>query len=233
MRTTIFSIALLMSTATASVCAQTTATEIAQAATNHLKTFADEQAERGYQVTYKPGKIDSRIALASCDQPLAVEFTGDPWRSTHPSLQVACEGERPWRMFVTASVSIQGPALVAARPLARGERLTPDLVTTQSMEVNASRRGVLTETEAVAGMEVRRPINAGSLITPDLLAAPDAVERGDHVIITAKSGAFSVSSRGKALANASVGEQVLVENLRSNRTVRANVVAPGRVEIPM
>ena len=101
------------------------------------------------------------------------------------------------------------------------------------MEVNASRRGVLTDADAVAGMEVRRPINAGSLITPDLLAAPDAVERGDHVIITAQSGAFSVSSRGKALGNASVGEQVLVENLRSSRTVRANVVAPGRVEIPM
>ena len=233
MRTTIFRIVLLISASTASVCAQTTATEITQAATDHLKTFAADQAKRGYEVIFEPGKIDSRIALANCDQPLAVKFAGDPWRSTHPSLQVACEGDRPWRMFVTASVSIQGPALVAARPLARGERITPDLVNTRSMEVNASRRGVLTEADAVAGMEVRRPINSGSLITPDLLAAPDAVERGDHVIITAKSGAFSVSSRGKALANASIGEQVLVENLRSSRTVRANVVAPGRVEIPM
>lgn len=233
MRTTIFRIVLLMSASTASVFAQTTATEIAQAATDHLNAFAEEQARHGYEVSFEPGRVDSRIALASCDQPLAVKFVGDPWRSTHPSLQVACEGERPWRMFVTASVSIQGPALIAARPLARGERITPELVSTRSMKVNASRRGVLTEPDAVAGMEVRRPINAGSLITPDLLAAPDAVERGDHVIITAKSGAFSVSSRGKALANASVGEQVLVENLRSSRTVRANVVAPGRVEIPM
>jgi flagellar basal body P-ring formation protein FlgA len=71
------------------------------------------------------------------------------------------------------------------------------------------------------------------VITPDLLTAPDAVERGDHVIITAKSGAFEVTSRGKALANGSVGEQVLIQNLRSARTVRANVIAPGRVEIPM
>lgn len=233
MRTTIFGIALLLSGIATGVSAKTTAAEIEQAATAFLQRFADVQADQGYNVTFEPGTVDSRLALASCDQPLAVEFTGDPWRSSHPSLQVACEGKRPWRMFVTASVAIHGPALVAARPLARGERVTGDMVTTQSVQVNASRRGVLKASDTVEGMEVRRPINAGSLITPDLLSAPDAVERGDHVIIVAKSGAFSVSSRGKALANASVGEQVLVENLRSSRTVRANVVAPGRVEIPM
>lgn len=233
MRTTIFSIALLMSGVTGSAVAQTSAMEIEQAATDYLTAFAKAQSEQGYKVTFEPGTVDNRLALASCEQPLAVEFTGDPWRSTHPSLQVACEGKRPWRMFVTASVSINGPALVAARPLARGERITADMVTTESVVVNASRRGVLGNADDVQGMEIRRPINAGSVITPDLLSAPDAVERGDHVIIFAKSGAFSVTSRGKALANASVGEQVLVENLRSARTVRANVIAPGRVEIPM
>jgi len=80
---------------------------------------------------------------------------------------------------------------------------------------------------------MRRPVSAGTMITPDLLEAPDAVERGDHVIIIARSKTFSIRSRGKALANASVGEQVLVEKLSSARTVKGTVVAPGRVEIPM
>src|SRR5690606_7771109 len=87
--------------------------------------------------------------------------------------------------------------------------------------------------ESVSGMMMRRPVNAGTVVTPDLLEAPNAIERGDHVIITARSGSFSVSSRGKALASAGVGEQVLVENLRSSRTVKARAVGPGRVEIPM
>ena len=103
----------------------------------------------------------------------------------------------------------------------------------QSVEINSSRRGVITDSKQAIGMEVRRAVNAGSLVTPDMLSAPNAVERGDHVIITAKTGGFSVRSRGKALASASVGEQVLVENLRSSRTIRASVVAPGHVEIPM
>ena len=92
-------------------------------------------------------------------------------------------------MFVTASIEVYGPALVAARPLARGERLNASLVKEQQAQINASRRGILTDPEQITDMLVRRPVNAGSLITPDLLQAPNAVERGDHVIITAKSGA--------------------------------------------
>ncbi|MBW4936370.1 flagellar basal body P-ring formation chaperone FlgA [Marinobacter sp. F4206] len=232
MRITIFALLLLLA-GISEAGAKTTAEQIEEAATRFLERFTAQQADEGYEVSFDAGTVDSRLSLASCEAPLAVEFTGDPWKSTHPSLQVACEGSRPWRMFVTASVSIHGPALTASRPLARGERVTADMVTTQSVVVNASRRGVMRSPDDVTGMEVRRPVNTGSVITPDLLAAPDAVERGDHVMITARSGGFSVTSRGKALANASVGDQVLVENLASERTIRANVVAPGRVEIPM
>ncbi|MBW7469659.1 flagellar basal body P-ring formation chaperone FlgA [Marinobacter sp. M216] len=232
MRITIFALFLLL-TGITDASAKTTADQIEKAASRFLEAFSTQQAEEGYEVTFEAGTVDDRLSLASCEAPLAVEFTGDPWKSTHPSLQVACEGSKPWRMFVTASVSINGPALIAARPLARGERVTSDMLTTQSVVVNASRRGVMRSADDVTGMEVRRPVNRGSVITPDLLAAPDAVERGDHVMITASSGGFSVTSRGKALANASIGEQVLVENLRTARTIRANVVAPGRVEIPM
>lgn len=233
MRTTKFALILLMSCLSAPLLADTTAEHIRQATLEFLDGFATEQAAEGYTVSFEPGSIDDRLALAECEKPLSVEFSGDPWKSTSPSMQVACEGSRPWRMFVTASVSIHGPALVAARPLTRGERVTQGLLTKQSVEINASRRGVITDAQQAIGMEVRRSVNAGSLITPDMLSAPNAVERGDHVIITAKTGGFSVRSRGKALASAGVGEQVLVENLRSSRTIKASVVAPGHVEIPM
>ena len=233
MRTQLLVLTLFMSVVASSVQAKTTANEIHEATTSFLEAFTETQAERGYQVTFETGNIDSRIALAPCSAPLTLEFTGDPWKSERPSVQVACTGERPWRMFVTTTVSISGPALVAARPFGRGERVTTNMLKTRSVLVYASRGGIITDSNLVEGMVVRRPVNAGSVLTPDLLEAPDAVSRGDHVIITARNGSFSVRSRGKALANASVGEQVLVENLGSSRTVRANVTAPGHVEVPM
>ena len=149
MRITNFALLLLMSGLSTPLLAGTTAEQIQKATLAFLDSFASEQAEHGYTVSFEPGSIDSRLALAECEKPLSVEFSGDPWKSTSPSLQVACEGTRPWRMFVTASVSIHGPALVAARPLTRGERITEGLLAKQSVEINSSRRLTCTNNKPV------------------------------------------------------------------------------------
>lgn len=211
----------------------TTASDIRNMAQRFLQTWAEDQSELNRRIEYQIGNIDRRLKLAPCEGKPELNFVSDPLRTPSPSILISCAGKRPWRMYVTASVEIYGEAIVAARPLTRGERLTSAALTTSEVQLNASRRGTLTDIDAIQGMMVRRPVKTGTMLTPDLLEAPDAIERGDHVIIVAQSGSFSVSSRGKALGNASIGEQVLVENLRSARTLKATVVAPGRVEIPM
>lgn len=233
MRTLILATICLFTMGLNAAATATTSSQISDAAAGFLQDWAEKQASNNLDVRFTVGNIDSRLTLAACDDALETTFSTDPMSTTSPSVMVSCSGDRPWRMYVTSSVEVHGPALVAARPLARGERLSPALVQEKQVQINASRRGILTDPAQISGMLVRRPVNAGSPITPDLLEAPNAIERGDHVIITAKSNAFSVSSRGKALSSASVGEQVLIENLRSSRTVRATVTAPGRVEIPM
>lgn len=226
-------IALLALCLSPFVSANSTAHDIHTAANLFLKQFATEQAAAGYEVSYESAEPDPRLSLAACNGALDVSFSGDPWKSGQPSMLIDCKGERPWRMYLGATVEIRGPGLVASRPLARGERLRADMVSLQTVVINASRRGIIAEIQSIIGMEVRRSVNSGSLITPNLLAAPDAVERGDHVMITASSGSFTVRSRGKALANAAIGEQVLVENLQSSRTIKGRVTAPGQVTISM
>jgi len=234
MRITNFIITLLLSGVTgAALASATTADQIYSGAERFLESFAEKQAEEGFSVVYDAGELDARLSLATCDSPLDVSFSGDPWKTTQPSLLVSCEGDRPWRMFLPVSVTITGEAMVASRPLARGERLTEGAIRSDSVVVNSVRRGAVTSLEQLVGMEMRRGVNAGTVFTPDLLLTPAAIERGDHVIISARSGNFSVNSRGKALASGGIGEQVLVENLSSSRTVRARVIAPGHVEIPM
>ncbi|WP_166251326.1 flagellar basal body P-ring formation chaperone FlgA [Marinobacter salicampi] len=206
---------------------------ILSAAESFLADFKQEQAAAGYQVSYQLGSLDSRLQLAPCEGEPTVEFSGDPWRSTHPRLQVACEGDRPWKLYLTSSLTIEGDALVAARPLNRGNRLDDSMITTAKVVINSIRRGAVTEEAHLLGMEMKRPVNAGTVFTPYLITAPDAVARGDHVMITATNGSFSVRSRGKALANGSVGDQVPIENLTSSRTIKGIVTGPGQVLIPM
>lgn len=212
---------------------KTTSAEILLAAENFLADFRTKQQRQGRKVRYEAGTVDSRVSLADCPSALAVSFNNSPMDSTRPTLEVSCQGERPWRMYVTAAVEIIGDAVVAARPLGRGDRISADMLELKPVILNERRRDTITSIDHIEGMEARRAISRGVPITADLIIAPPAVNRGDHVIIHASAGGFSVASRGKALGAAAIGEQVLVENLSSSRTLRARVTAPGRVDVAM
>ncbi|MCK7543154.1 flagellar basal body P-ring formation protein FlgA [Marinobacter bryozoorum] len=227
-------IMLILFSSTAQASDKTGPEDILKAGREFMETFAETQASEGFEANFTVGSLDPRLALAPCpENGIDVSFSSDPWKTTQPSLMVSCQGERPWRMYLSVSLDIYGDALVAARPLSRGDRVTTAMVATERVVVNAIRRGAITEPENLLGLEMKRPVNAGTPFTPDLVTAPDAVARGDHVMITARNGTFAVTSRGKALANARVGEQVLVENLSSTRKIRARVTGPGQVEVAM
>ncbi|SES65736.1 flagella basal body P-ring formation protein FlgA [Marinobacter segnicrescens] len=213
---------------------KTEASDILAAGQLFMEEFVETHASQGFDAEYTLGNLDPRLALAPCPEDgIDVSFSSDPWQTTQPSLMVSCQGKRPWRMYLSVSLDIYGDALIAARPLSRGDRLTAAMVATDRVVVNAIRRGTITDREQLLGLELKRSVNAGTPFTPDLVTSPDAVARGDHVMITARSGSFAVKTRGKALANARVGEQVLVENLSSARKIRARVTGPGQVEITM
>lgn len=234
MRAIILILVGVLAVAATAAAAETTAPgQIQAAATGFLVKFAEEQKTDGYDVRFTTSHVDARLSLVPCESELAVSFSGDPWKTPNPTLQVSCTGKKPWRMFLPAALSIHGDVLVASRILARGDRITPDMIDTKTTQLNALRREAITDKDMLAGMEVRRSVRAGTVFTADLVFAPDAVQRGDHVMITAQSGAFSVRSQGKALTDARIGEQVLVENLSSSRKVKARVIAPGQVEISM
>ncbi|MBS3804085.1 MAG: flagellar basal body P-ring formation protein FlgA [Oleiphilaceae bacterium] len=234
MRILVFiSILLVPGVALANTGTGSTKAQIMLAAEGFLNNFAATQKSEGFTVSFEVGNLDSRLQLAACDNGPSVTFSGDPWRSTHPRLLISCDGDRPWKLFLGTDLTIEGKALTAAQPLNRGTRLSETMITTSDVVVNSLRRGAVTKRQHLVGMEMRRTINAGTVFTPDLVTRPDAVARGDHVTISARSGNFSVRSRGKALANGRVGEQVLVENLGSSRRVRGLITGPGQVEIPM
>ncbi|TBW59007.1 flagellar basal body P-ring formation protein FlgA [Marinobacter halodurans] len=234
MRIVIFLLAAGMAITSPSHAAEkTTAAMIRQAAQQFLDHYAADREETGQTVTYSLGPLDSRLNLAACPDGPSVSFSSDPTETTQPTLSVSCDGQRPWRLYLSTSLEIRGQGLVAARPLSRGERITGDMIATQPIVINSVRRGAITQRDALVGLEVRRSVNSGTIFTPDIVTQPEAVSRGDHVIIIARSGSISVQSRGKALSDGRVGEQIMVQNLRSAKTLRAQVTSPGHVEVPM
>ena len=87
----------------------------------------------------------------------------------------------------------------------------------------------MTELWRLSASEITQKIAAGDLTCEAVTAAclERIKDREPEV------DAWIYLDKGKALADAAVGEQVLVENLRSARTIKATVTGPGRVEVPM
>lgn len=234
MRSIIFLLSLLVITTSVKATGTTsTSDEIRTAATLFLDQFARSRSDEGQTVNYQIGHLDPRLNLAPCPNAVSADFNGDPWTTTQPTLLVSCNGNRPWRMFLPIALTITGTVFSAAQPIGRGERLTAAMLSQEPGELNNSRRPPVTRLEDLLGKEMTRSINRGTVLTSDLIVEPDTVQRGDHVIIVARSGSYTVRTRGQALANGQHGEQILVENLSSQRRIRARVIAPGMVEIPM
>lgn len=232
----LLSVSLLLATSGMSAFAAsnvTTAADIRQAATSFLTDYQQQQSEQGRKVDFTIGVVDPRLRLAPCDKPLSVDFETNPLAATRVTLQAKCQGKRPWRLYLNASVEIKAAAYVSRIPLARGTRLSAGMLEKQFVVINQTQKSIFQSATGLIGMDLIRPVSAGTLMTADLLTVPTIVARGDRVIINAKVGSIVVSTRGTALMPGRMGQQILVRNERSRRTVQAVVTGPEAVMVPM
>lgn len=210
-----------------------TVEHIREAARQYLDAFVSAQKSRQREVSYSLGSLDPRLQLADCGNGLEVEFVSDPEKSVRNTLLVSCSGDRPWRLFLNASIEISADAYVAATPLARGSRITAAMLRREKVIINQSRSSVYHDLAGLIGMEVRRPVREGTLLSPTVLTKPAAVARGDAVKIEAKSGPIVIETQGTALTDGKIGEQIAVENSRSGREIRGVIIGPGHVRVVM
>ena len=175
--------------------------------------------------------LDPRLKLAACGGPLS----GEPHGSRRPhgatTVKVRCPGPSPWKVYVKVSLKAWTEAVVAARPLGRGHAIGAGDVRIEERELGAMSHGYLTAVDQAIGQTVRRPVQAGDVLTPRHVAAPLAVERGQQVTLLAASGPVQVRVEGLALADGAVGQRIPVRNMSSRRDLEGIVRSPKVVEI--
>ncbi|MDV7141382.1 flagellar basal body P-ring formation chaperone FlgA [Tropicimonas sp. TH_r6] len=89
--------------------------------------------------------------------------------------------------------------------------------------------GALSDPEAAIGMEARVVLYAGRAIRPEDLVPPAAIERNQIVMLVFNQGGLAISTEGRSLSRAAIGERVRVMNLSSRNTVSGVVSPDGRV----
>lgn len=161
-----------------------------------------------------------------------VRAKGTELLGTVPLTLVVKAGEEPERRF-PAAVTVERlvPVLVARRPLGRFKPLSEEDVAVAERDAAGLPQDALSRPEAVFGKRVKRPVEAGAVITSDLLEARPVVKNGDRVRIVAESAGLRITAAGVARQRGAVGEMIQVVNLDSNKAVAARVVDERTVRI--
>ncbi|MEE8270334.1 MAG: flagellar basal body P-ring formation chaperone FlgA [Alphaproteobacteria bacterium] len=101
------------------------------------------------------------------------------------------------------------------------------------LEVSADRLSPDTalEPDELIGMSPRRAVAANSPVRLHDLRPPILIDRGDGVTMVLRSGALTISARGRALDRGGRGDLIRVVNVDSNRTIEAEITGPGVVAV--
>lgn len=181
------------------------------------------------QVEVKSGQVDPQLRLAPCNRIEAFLPPGAKlWGNS--AVGVRCEAPEKWSLYVPVQVHVYADVVLSARALPRGETIALEDLATQRLDLTQLQRGVFVDVQQVVGKVSKTAIGGGTPLTPELLRAPPVVLQGQVVRLVFSDNGISVSSEGRALGNAGVGEPVQVK-AASGKLIKGIVSAPGEVRV--
>ncbi|MDD0972673.1 flagellar basal body P-ring formation chaperone FlgA [Pseudomonas fontis] len=193
--------------------------------------LATSQTEGRYEI--QVNSLDPRLRMPLCDQQLGASLESPAQPLGRVTVRVRCDGSSPWTVFVPAQVRLFRNIVTVTRPLKRESIVGEQDVGLRERDVGLLNQGYLTSLDQAIGQKVIRPTVIDQVLTPAHLEQAEVIRKGDHVVITARSGTLSVRMPGEALSKGGLSEQIRVRNLNSKRVVKARVTGPGQVEVAM
>lgn len=205
------------------------AQEIQEAARAYISGLA--LRAHGVQPGITVDPPDRRLRLPRCPQKLEAFMPPGGRTQGRTVVGIRCPEGAQWSIFVPVQIKIERTVVVAGRPLPRGTRLKREDLKLASLDVSRVRGSYITELERAIGTQIKRPLSVGQPLTSAVLAAPRLIKRGQTVRLVLKTGAITVRSRGKALADGAPGDRIRVRNRSSKRIVEGKVISSDTVQL--
>ena len=191
-------------------------------------------ADNTADIIVSAGQMDPRLRLSKCSKTLDHHLPQGRKMQGRIAVGVACsDGKNKWSIFVPVTITQYAEIVVTSQPVSRGTPLGKDDIQLERRALNNLHNGYLKSLKQARGNLLKTSLPGGAVVTPNQIKRQYAVKRGQTVNILAKSGSIAVRSKGKALANARIGEQIQVKNLSTDKIVEGTVSYKGSVEIKL
>lgn len=136
----------------------------------------------------------------------------------------------PTKLRLTGTAIETVEVAVLTRDIDRSEMLKSSDVA-QERRPKADVTGEPALRERAVGMQLRRPMRAGTPIRAADIAKPEFVTRDQSVTVIYQVPGIYLTTRGKAIESGAEGDTVSVLNLQTKRTLSGVVTARGQVTV--
>ncbi|MBX3533661.1 MAG: flagellar basal body P-ring formation protein FlgA [Xanthobacteraceae bacterium] len=184
-------------------------------------------------VTFDPHMKPLQVELTAKDAPRVVSVAVDQNNNRFEAI-IDMPGSLTLRrnpVRMTGTLIETAEVVTLARPISRGETIRESDIILERLPRGQVQTDALTRAELVINQAARRALRSGQTLRAADLMKPQIIARDDAVTIVFRSGAITLTLRGKAMGNGAEGETITVLNPQSKRLVQATVTAPGVVMV--
>lgn len=145
-------------------------------------------------------------------------------------LQISCQTPF-WVQHLAIRLEHYSNVIVLSQPANSGDTLSAQHLRQTRLDTGDLGKGYYIEKNDVIGQMVRRSLRPGTVLSPDMLTAPDIVSRGERVSILLQRPGFQVEMAGTALTSGKLGDRIRVRNETSQRIIAAEIIGTGLVQV--
>ena len=183
-------------------------------------------------VTFDRGISDMRLDASNTGalQPVSTRYDA---RSGRFDLAFEINNDNnpaPTKLRLTGTAIETVEVAVLTRDIERTETLKSSDVA-QERRPKAEVPGEAATRDRTVGMQLRRPMRAGTPIRTADIAKPEFVSRDQSVTVIYQVPGIYLTTRGKAIESGTEGDTVSVLNLQTKRTLTGVVTARGQVTV--
>ncbi len=149
----------------------------------------------------------------------------------HALLSASAGTSDAQQISVYGRIQILKTVPVLSRNFAKGEIISALDIDWIEMPVHDLRQNTVMSEGKMIGTEVKSNLQAGKPISHRSLRTPLMVKKGKLVTMSFRKSGLSLTIRGRAMADGSIGSVVPVINLQSKRTIHAEVISKDAVRV--
>lgn len=192
-----------------------------------------EKKAEGRPFRLKDVKIRGNRYIPLGSKILKVDDKTGPLPKGRVTLAIRAEvnGEVSAPIYISGWIDLFEDVISANRDIPKGETIRKDDLRIFEANMSKSPPGLMTSTDRVEGSVARSRIGKGTVIRDTMIAEAPVIRKGDVVKIMVNSGPLTVVAQGVSREEGRLGQQIMVQNIRSNKNIPARVVGPGAVEV--